>query len=39
MIKLKDTLERYQRGYAEVSLDAIVSNMRNMKQNIAPETR
>lgn len=39
MIKLKDTLERYQRGYAEVSLDAIVSNMRNMKQNIAPETK
>ncbi len=39
MIKLKDTLERYQRGYAEISLDAIVSNMRNMKQNIAPETK
>ncbi|MDE6923675.1 MAG: alanine racemase [Acetatifactor sp.] len=32
-------MERYQRGYAEISLDAIVSNMRNMKQNIAPETK
>lgn len=39
MIKLKDTLERYQRGYAEVDLDAIVSNMRSMRQKIAPETK
>lgn len=39
MIRLKDTLERYQRGYAEVDLDAVVSNMRNMKQNIAPRTK
>lgn len=39
MIKLEETLDCYQRGYAEVDLDAIVANMRNMKQNIAPETK
>lgn len=31
--------EDYQRVYAEVNLDAIRSNMDNMKANIAPETR
>lgn len=39
MIKLEESsLERYQRGYAEVDLDAIVSNMKNMKERIAPGT-
>ncbi|MCM1541270.1 MAG: alanine racemase [Blautia sp.] len=38
MIKLEETLEQYQRGYAEVDLDAILANMRNMKQNIDPGT-
>lgn len=31
--------EQYARGYAEVDLDAILSNMRNMKANIRPETK
>jgi len=39
MIRLEENLESYQRGYAEVDLDAIVSNMWNMKQNIAPGTK
>ncbi len=30
--------EDYQRVYAEVNLDAITSNLENMKANIAPET-
>ncbi|MCM1064884.1 MAG: alanine racemase [Eubacterium sp.] len=38
MIKLEETLEQYQRGYAEIDLDAILANMWNMRQNIAPET-
>lgn len=32
-------MENYQRGYVEVDLDAIVSNMRSMKQNTAPGTK
>lgn len=39
MIRLEENMESYQRGYAEVDLDAIVSNMRNMKRNIAPGTK
>lgn len=39
MIRLEENLERYQRGYAEIDLDAIVANMQNMKRNIAPETK
>lgn len=39
MIRLEETLEHYHRGYAEVDLDAIVSNMESMKRNIAPETK
>ena len=39
MIRLEEDLERYRRGYAEVDLDAIVSNMWNMKQNLAPGTK
>lgn len=31
--------EQYARGYAEVDLDAILSNMRNMKAHIRPETK
>ncbi len=36
----RDTEERFAacaRGYVEVDLDAVVSNMEHMKQNIAPE--
>lgn len=32
-------IQRYQRVYAEVDLDAVRSNMDNMKANIAPETK
>jgi len=32
-------LERYARGYAAIDLDAIVTNMVNMKANIAPHTK
>ena len=32
-------MERYARGYAEVDLDAIVSNMRNMKAHVKADTR
>lgn len=39
MIKLEETLEHYQRGYAEVNLDAIVANMQNMKRRIAAGTK
>lgn len=39
MMKLEETLERYQRGYAEVDLDAIVANMQNMKRKIAAGTK
>ena len=31
--------EDYQRVYAEVRLDAVISNMDNMKANIAPKTK
>lgn len=34
-----DNMEQYARGYARVDLDAILSNMRNMKAHIRPETR
>ena len=39
MNELQDKINTYLRGYAEVDLDAIVDNMKNMKQNIAPETK
>lgn len=39
MIRLEETLEHYHRGYVEVDLDAIVSNMESMERNIAPETK
>ena len=32
-------LEQYARGYAQVDLDAILSNMRNMKEHIRPGTK
>lgn len=32
-------LERYARGYVTVNLDAIVSNMRHMKTNLAEQTK
>lgn len=32
-------MEKYQRVYAQVDLDAILTNMRNMKNNIHPETK
>ena len=32
-------LERYARGYVTVNLDAIVSNMRHMKANLAEQTK
>lgn len=32
-------LERYTRGYVTVNLDAIVSNMRHMKANLAEQTK
>ena len=32
-------LERYARGYGTVNLDAIVSNMRHMKANLAEQTK
>lgn len=35
----EEGLERYQRGYAEVDLDAVVYNMRSMKKNIASDTK
>lgn len=38
-MKMENTLECYQRGYAEIDLDAIEANMRNMKRNIAPGTK
>lgn len=38
-MKRIENLNGYQRGYAEVDLDAIAFNMRSMKQNIAPETK
>ncbi len=39
MMKREETLERYQRGYAEVDLDAIAANMQNMKRRIAAGTK
>ena len=38
MMKREEALERYQRGYAEVDLDAIAANMQNMKRRIAAGT-
>ena len=32
-------LEQYARGYAQVDLDAILSNMKSMKAHIRPETK
>lgn len=31
--------DRYQRVYARIDLDAVVENMKNMKANLAPDTR
>ena len=39
MSKSEEDLERYQRGYAEVDLDAVVYNMRSMRENIDPNTK
>jgi len=39
MMDLKKKAESYQRGYAEIDLDAIVGNMRNMKDNISGHTK
>lgn len=39
MNDLERKVESYQRGYAEVDLDAIANNMRNMKANIAEHTK
>ena len=39
MSELQDKINTYLRGYAEVDLDAVVYNMKNMKQNIAPKTK
>ncbi|MCH5342587.1 MAG: alanine racemase [Acetatifactor sp.] len=36
---MEEKLRSYARGYVEVDLDAIVSNMRHMKENIAPNTQ
>lgn len=36
---MKEKLRSYARGYVEVDLDAIVSNMKHMKENIAPGTQ
>ena len=36
---VNEKMETYARVYAEVNLDAIRSNMDNMKANIAPETK
>lgn len=37
--ELEEGLERYQRVHAEVDLDAIARNMRNMRDNLAPEVK
>ncbi|MCR5753936.1 MAG: alanine racemase, partial [Acetatifactor sp.] len=37
--EIERKLKTYQRGYAEVDLDAIVDNMENMKQHLAPGTQ
>lgn len=39
MSGIQDAIDTYQRVWAEIDLDAAVENMRNMKANIAPETR
>ncbi len=39
MDKLMEKKNSYQRGYAEIDLDAIMDNMRHMKENLAPHTR
>ena len=39
MIKREEFLERYQRGYAEVDLDAIVYNIYYLKKNIDSHTK
>ncbi len=39
MIKPTEKLETYKRAYAQVDLDAITDNMRNMKSNIAERTK
>ena len=37
--ELQEKIDTYQRGYIQVDLDAIVSNMCNMKANIAEHTK
>lgn len=39
MEKFAEKLESYKRAYAQVDLDAIADNMRNMKENIAKHTK
>lgn len=39
MSDLLQEIENYKRVWAEINLDAAVENMRNMKANLAPETR
>lgn len=34
-----EEIQTLQRGYVEVDLDAIIDNMRHMKENIAPNTK
>lgn len=34
-----DVIDRYRRVYAAVDLDAVIYNMEQMKQNIAPDTK
>lgn len=38
-MKEADRMKKYQRVYAEINLDAVMSNMKNMKENIAPKTK
>ena len=39
MREVSEVPEYCSRGYAEINLDAITDNMRNMKANIAPDTK
>lgn len=36
---LQEKIDTYKRGYVEVNLDNIVENMKNMRANIAPDTK
>ncbi len=39
VLRIQEKLRTYARGYVEVDLDAVVSNMVHMKEHIAPGTR